>query len=206
MEELRSTEVLDKEIRAESVKKAEKILASAEAKAQELLAGVDLRVAETKKTAEENMKSRLALYEKNVNASVPLERQRYLVSFINNSVMDAINDYMGSLTQDRKDSLIEKELAKAKNIIGARKVTCLAVGKMDSASCEKIVKSVLGNVVAGCTASSGEEKNCLEYGLILKTEDGKLKCRLTLEEIINNLLARKREELALALFDGRLPE
>ena len=161
---------------------------------------------ETKKTAEENMKSRLALYEKNVNASVPLERQRYLVSFINNSVMDAINDYMGSLTQDRKDSLIEKELAKAKNIIGARKVTCLAVGKMDSASCEKIVKSVLGNVVAGCTASSGEEKNCLEYGLILKTEDGKLKCRLTLEEIINNLLARKREELALALFDGRLPE
>ena len=112
MEELRSTEVLDKEIRAESVKKAEKILASAEAKAQELLSGVDLRVAETKKTAEENMKSRLALYEKNVNASVPLERQRYLVSFINNSVMDAINDYMGSLTQDRKDSLIEKELAK----------------------------------------------------------------------------------------------
>ena len=102
--------------------------------------------------------------------------------------------------------LNEKELAKAKNIIGARKVSCLAVGKMDSASCEKIVKSVLGNVVAGCTASSGEEKNCLEYGLILKTEDGKLKCRLTLEEIINNLLARKREELALALFDGRLPE
>ena len=106
----------------------------------------------------------------------------------------------------QKDSLIEKELAKAKNIIGARKVTCLAVGKMDSASCEKIVKSVLGNVVADCTASSGEEKNCLEYGLILKTEDGKLTCRLTLEEIINNLLARKREELALALFDGRLPE
>ena len=43
-------------------------------------------------------------------------------------------------------------------------------------------------------------------GIILSTDDSKIKCRLTLDEIIKEMLDEKSEELSLALFCGRLPE
>ena len=48
MEELRSTEVLDKEIRSDSVKKAEKILAKADESAKQLIDGVQARIVKAK--------------------------------------------------------------------------------------------------------------------------------------------------------------
>ena len=50
MEELRSTEILDKEIEADARKKADRIVAKAESEAKSIIAGVDERV---KKAVEE---------------------------------------------------------------------------------------------------------------------------------------------------------
>ena len=50
MEELRSTEILDKEIEADARKKAAKIVAKAESEAKSIIEGVDDRV---KKAVEE---------------------------------------------------------------------------------------------------------------------------------------------------------
>ena len=72
---------------------------------------------------------------------------------------------------------------------------------------------LLGGNLAGC--SEGKEILLRDEavkgfsrreGIILSTDDSKIKCRLTLDEIIKEMLDEKSEELSLALFCGRLPE
>ena len=83
MEELRSTDVLDREIRADSEKKASEILSRAEENAKSILSEVQERILKAKEEVDAASKKRLGVLEKNLNASLPLEKQRYLVSFIN---------------------------------------------------------------------------------------------------------------------------
>ena len=109
MEELRSTEVLDKEIRSDSVKKAEKILAKADESAKQLIDGVQDRVEKAKSDAEKISAEGIAVYEKNINASLPLEKQRYLVSYIYGSIIEAMDKYFESIG-DKKRLLVIKSL------------------------------------------------------------------------------------------------
>jgi vacuolar-type H+-ATPase subunit E/Vma4 len=46
----------------------------------------------------------------------------------------------------------------------------------------------------------------LADGLIVEDESGTIRLRATSEEIRQELLSNKREELAKALFGGRIPE
>lgn len=82
MEELRSTEILDKEIRSDARKKAERILSKAEVDCQMILAEVDDRVEKAKKEISDKDEKKLAAYEKQKNAALPLEKKRFLVNFI----------------------------------------------------------------------------------------------------------------------------
>ncbi len=209
MEELRSTEVLDKEIHDDSIRRAEKILAKAEESAKAILSEVESRIDAAEKEAQAASDSRIALFKKNVEAALPLEKQRFLVSFINDSIVEALGSYIGSLDESRKNAVIEKLVLGARNVTGSRKVSAATVGTMGKSGAEKILKSAFGSDFTGVEegkslgAGSGSP---LDYGIILRTEDGKVMCRLTLEEKINELLGQKREMLALSLFGGRLPE
>ena len=72
MEELRSTDILDKEIREDSQKKADKILAKAEETARALLNDVDSRISKAEEDARKASEDRLDIFRRNVNASLPL--------------------------------------------------------------------------------------------------------------------------------------
>ena len=72
MEELRSTDILDKEIREDSQKKADKILAKAEETARALLNDVDSRISKAEEDARKASEDRLDIFRRNVNASHPL--------------------------------------------------------------------------------------------------------------------------------------
>ena len=117
MEELRSTEVLDKEIRSDSVKKAEKILAKADESAKQLIDGVQDRIEKAKSDAEKISAEGIAVYEKNINASLPLEKQRYLVSYIYGSIMEAMDKYFESIG-DKKRLLVIKSNSGKENFSG----------------------------------------------------------------------------------------
>ena len=58
-------------------------------------------------------------------------------------------------------------------------------------------------------AKSGEEAVDgieIHEGVILVSDDKAVKIRLTLEEVITELIDKYRNELAVTLFGGRLPE
>lgn len=206
MEELRSTDVLDREIRADSEKKASEILSRAEENAKSILSEVQERILKAKEEVDAASKKRLGVLEKNLNASLPLEKQRYLVSFINDSIVDAMKNHIENLDSSKKEQLIENLAKKAKAVTGDAKVTAIATGNMTKTSAEKILKNVYGTSCLKVEENHRHDDDLLAYGIILSTEDRKITCRLTLEEKTNEILSQKREQLALALFGGRLPE
>lgn len=212
MEELRSTEVLDKEIRADSTKKAARVLSEAQKTAASLIDGVETRLEQAAEAAKKASQEKMRSYEKNLNASLPLEKQRCLVNFVYNSVIESMNLYFDSLDAEKRLEIIGTMIERSKKILEGKKINAVVVG-FDKTAAEKMLKDKFGTNLADC--SEGKEILLRDEavkgfsrkeGIILSTDDSKIKCRLTLDEIIKEMLDEKSEELSLALFCGRLPE
>ena len=213
MEELRSTEILDKEIEADARNKAARILSDADAECQKLLDAVADRIKEAtaQKTAYYDVK--IAAFKKNRDAALPLEQERYRVSFYVKSVADAYNDYFAKLGDEKLLSLIEPLFVRSKDALAGKKVRARVFGfALDDA--KKLVEKYCGakNVLSCAETTfelSGIEAvplNNVHKGIILESEDNAVRCRLTTDQLVGELTDRHSAELATTLFGGRLPQ
>lgn len=206
MQELRSTEVLDREIQADARKKAENILTKADADAQNILDSVDAKVEEALKEKEAFYAKKLDSVEKDLNASVPLEKQRFEVSFIQEAFMERINAYLESLSEAKRIELVTKNLD-VKNIVENNFVVNAFVYGFSTAAVKKSLSALLGNNLAAVEKTefgkiSMEDDFGLKTkeGIILESEDKNFRCRLTVTEVLNHILDKYRGELSQALF------
>lgn len=212
MEELRSTDILDSEIRNETKKKAEKIVDRAKETAGSLLSEVEAKVEEARQAALNASEKRLQTYEKNVNASLPLEKQRYQISYVHNSLVEAINLYLEKAGEEGRFEIIKELALRVKNIFSSETQLYARTIFLDKDKVKKLLEEIFGKgrvfVEEGSiNLISDETVELLKFheGIILQTEDRKIKCNLTLDEKIREILDSNKMELALALFDGRLP-
>ena len=214
MEEIRSTDVLDREIIADAKKKADKILSKAEASCNELLGGIGKRLDEAKVQAEKNSASILELYRKNIEASLPLEKERYQVSFVHSAVLESINSYFEKAGEEKRLLVVQKLLERTLPSLGKGAVHATVIG-FSKDSAEKMLRSILGERLE--TVETAPEAlyaddfvQGLRYheGVILsvESEHGEIVCRLTLDEKILEILDEYNFELAHALFGGRISE
>ena len=211
MEELRSTEILDKEIEADARRKAERILKNADSECERILADVENRVKDASEQKSKYYKSKIEQFEKNVNAALPLEKERFLVKFYADSVSSSLNDYLKNIGSEKRLSLIEKSLEKKLGITSGKKFNALVVGiPLDFA--KKLLenrKIAVGSVSDVSFEASGEEialGNEIHEGMILESEDKVLRLRLTIDQILREIEDKYSEELALSLFGGKLPQ
>lgn len=212
MEELRSTDILDSEIRNETKKKVEKIVDRAKETAGSLLSEVEEKVEEARQAALNASEKRLQTYEKNVNASLPLEKQRYQISYVHNSLVEAINLYLEKAGEEGRFEIIKELALRVKNIFSSETQLYARTIFLDKDKVKKLLEEIFGKgrvfVEEGSiNLISDETVELLKFheGIILQTEDRKIKCNLTLDEKIREILDSSKMELALALFDGRLP-
>ena len=213
MEELRSTEILDKEIQEDARKKADKIVKNSQIEAQNILDSVDGRIEVARQEKEKFYAQKLTRFEKDTNASLPLEKQRFLVSFEDEEVTKAIKNYLENLSLEKKSELLKELLNKYKNILENRNVNIFAVD-FDKTLAEKIAVDVLGKKsIVSCQDISDFKKQILTeenpnfvQGFVLKSDDKAITCRVLLSEIINNIRDKNSFELAQTLFCGRLPQ
>lgn len=208
MEELRSTEKLDKEIEDDARKKADRILAKAESEGKNLLESVVTRI--EKLTQEQR-----TLFEKNsadcqsgADATLPLEKERFLVLYVQTEIVKHINDYISSLSKEKRLSLAMARWSRYHALIGAKKMNALVFG-FDVGEA-KVALEAAGVPLASCGQIAYEKSGVdaiegftVNEGIILESEDGMVKCRLALAQIVEELLAEHRAELVAALFGGR---
>ena len=208
MEELRSTEVLDKEIETDARKKAERILAKADSDGKALVADVAHRIEKftEEKTAEYQKKTES--YQADRDAVVPLEKERFLVSFMESAIIKAIDSYLDAMGEEKRIALAVRRWNAYKAVVASQKVNALVFG-FDAARAEAALKKA-GVPLVSCTSVAYEKSGdegidglTFKEGIILETEDTMIRCRLTLSQIVGELETEHRAELAKALFGGR---
>ena len=206
MQELRSTDILDKEIQADARKKAERMLAKADLDCEKLLASVDSDIEKAKQEKEEFFAHKLEAFEKDRMAVVPLEKERFKVSFIQNAVIQNINKYLEGLTEEKRLALVARDF----NFKTDRRLNAYVYG-FSLSGAKKFLSEKLGSKLASVSetkfgAEALEDEIGLEkpQGIILESEDKNFRCRLTLSEVIAKLLDIKRSELSATLFGGEL--
>ncbi len=212
MEELRSTDVLDREIIAEAKRKAERILSRAEETCSGLLGTVDARVEEETAKAKHKAQVDLDLFTKNISASFPLDRERYLVSYVYGSVIDAINSYFEKAGEEKLLSVLKKLLERSKGALGNGALNVKSIG-IEKSVAEELLSQTIKNPIETVVevgdsyiADDMVEGFKIRKGLEISTLDKKVTCRLTLDQKIKEILDNNIEELAQALFGGRIPE
>lgn len=208
MEEFRSTEILDKEIQADARKKAEKILAKADVDCALLLEEVSGRIEKAKKELEDKYALKIAAFEKDLSATLPLEKERFLVSFIQSSIEKAINAYLAKLSDEKKIDLVLKKSVKIEDVLKSKKLNALYYGFQES-----LVKKTVGKKFDLISVKETEfNKMIIENdlgitdrkGIILESEDKAIRVRMTLSEVISQIQDKYRAELYSALFGERL--
>ena len=206
MQELRSTEILDNEIRSEARRKAEAVLKRADEECEQILRGVEKRIEDARWEKHEFYEKKLAAFEKDISASAPLEKQRLSVSFVQAELVKALNKYLGALSEEQRLALVLKYCEPG--VFSGREFNAYIYG-FDPAKAEKQLETVLGIKPVTCTKTEfgrtiieddiGLEKN---EGIILETPDKSMRCRLTLSQVFSGIMDKYREQLSSALFDG----
>lgn len=221
MEELRSTEILDREIQEDARRKAERILKASETECAEILAAVDARVEATRREKEAEYARRAEAHARDSDSAVPLEKQRRLVSFVDREVRAALDAYLACLSTTRKDALLVSLASRYASALSGSPVTVRAVG-MDAARARAVAERALGPITissveavaaadfaascaAGNSCAPATPAGALDEGIVLESADGIVSCRATMGEIREGLLSTKRQEMADALLGGRLP-
>ncbi len=206
MQELRSTDILDKEIQADARKKAERMLAKADSDCAKLLDSVDTDIEKAAEEKQEFFAHKLDAFEKDRMAVVPLEKERFKVSFIQNAVIQNINKYLEALTEEKRLTLVARNF----DFNTDRRLNAYVYGFSVSGA-KKFLSSKLGDKLLSCTetkfgavALEDEIGLANPQGIILESEDKNFRCRLTLSEVIEKLLDTNRAELSATLFGGDL--
>lgn len=205
MEELRSTEIIDKEIISDAEKKAERIVLKAEEESKRIASSVESRVQNEVLVSENNFKTKLANFSRDLNASVALENSRFFVSFIQESLVKNINEYLSSVSDDEFIEMLCKKIQLLN--LSEHKINAYVYG-LDEKKSEKALQKVLGNSLVSVKLSSFNqilyEESLLDdannKGFILLSENEEIKCRFTLCSVIEEILDKNRMELAESLF------
>ena len=205
MEELRSTEILDKEIQEDARRKANRILNNGVLECEKILEDVNNRFERDANLIRSEYEKKINDYKINKEASIPLEQQRFLVDFENNSIDLAINQFLEKLSDNENLEIIKKMIEKYAFAFNEKKVNVEFYG-FSKDEITKVVNSVLSTEKI-LSVKEVEDKMSKDFrGCIITSEDLKTKCRATLEEKIAEIKEQYTEDLALALFGGRLPE
>lgn len=206
MQELQSIEVSENEVLSDARNKAKNILEKADAECTELLARIDADIEKAKAEKESFYQKKLDVFEKNRKAAVPLEKQRYLVSFVQKTIEEKMSKYFESLTEAKKIEIVSRNFDFRTN----KNFNAYVYG-FDLSETKKFLEKKLGKKLLDCNKTvfrkivleeeCGLQNPC---GIILESEDKSIRARLTLSEIVSHLMDSKREELADALFGGSL--
>ena len=211
MQELRSTEILDKEIIEDAQKKVQKILKNSESECRSIMSSVDDKVTKTVEEKEAALISKLESIKTNLNASLPLEKERFQVSFVENLIITKIQDYLKSLSQEKRIQLVLEKIKTIKtddyvdSLLKEKSFTAYVYG-FDIKKVEKALNDILGKRLLACQPTDfGKlilEDEILEIneGIILESQDKEVRFRMTLTEVVEELLNNNREELAETLF------
>ncbi len=205
MKEFRSTEILDKEIQEDARRKAEKLLKRADIDGQRIIDETEDRIKEVETEKKNQYAERVKNYGNNLEASLPLEKERFLVSFQNQTIIDAIKAYISALSEKQREQLVEKLLIQYKPFLNNKKFSAQYTG-FSGTTVQTLLEKNFGKKMIADITERKKTGADFEDGLYIETEDKTVMCRATIAELVHSIIDTNRFELANTLFSGRFEQ
>ena len=206
MEEFRSTEILDKEIQEDARRKAEKLLKRADEDCQKIMDELAARIETVSKEKQAFYAARAEAIKKDLGAALPLEKERFLVSFIDSSIIKGIYRFIDGLSSEKKIALLENLLKRYESKLADKKLTVKFHG-FEQDELKKMFQKHFNklNIDSFVSLNDDAAKELHdEYGMIIESTDESVRCRVTIDELIEEIVDTYRYEIAEALFGGRI--
>ena len=206
MEEFRSTEILDKEIQEDARRKAEKLLKRADEDCQKIMDELAARIEAVSKEKQAFYAARAEAIKKDLGAALPLEKERFLVSFIDSSILKGIYQFIEGLSSEKKIALLENLLKRYESKLADKKLTVKFHG-FEQDELKKMFQKHFNklNIETFIPLNDDAAKELHdEYGMIIESTDKSVRCRVTIDELIEEIVDTYRYEIAEALFGGRI--
>ncbi|MBO4439652.1 MAG: hypothetical protein J5798_09910 [Spirochaetaceae bacterium] len=206
MEEFRSTEILDKEIQEDARRKAEKLLKRADEDCQKIMDELAARIEAVSKEKQAFYAARAEAIKKDLGAALPLEKERFLVSFIDSSILKGIYRFIDGLSSEKKIALLENLLKRYESKLADKKLTVKFHG-FEQDELKKMFQKHFNklNIDSFVSLNDDAAKELHdEYGMIIESTDKSVRCRVTIDELIEEIVDTYRYEIAEALFGGRI--
>lgn len=204
MNELLSTKTLDEEIKKDAQRKATRIMAATKQEVEKIEGAVGPRLDEAKSERVKKNEKDLTSFEDDLKAALPLEKERFWVTYMEKATQDAMNEYLEKLSEAERIKLALKNLPNCKKVLKEEKVNLFVYG-FDPAQVKKTIGKQLSiNEVSKTDFNKtviedayGVKNKC---GVIIETQDKKIRCTLTLSKVMEELQDEYRVELCDALF------
>ena len=213
MEELRSTEILAREIEAEALKKAGKIIEKAERQSQKILSEVEIKIHSQLEEKKKEYEKKLLTAQNNAQSYIPLDKERFCASYCYEQLCSAFNDYFNSIGLEKRIEVYKNKFEIYKIALEEKKLNVSFYGELSENDVKKIIgepytKNSLNfyKTEFAKTAEDSEPLNSVHEGIIIETQDNSTRIRLTMDEIIGELKDKYSYELSCSLFGGKLPQ
>jgi len=201
MEELQSTEILDREILEDARKKAHTILKNADITIKKKEVEWNEKTAQTIDELEKKYNLALKQAKDKMETALPLEKRRARAKNYELLLKSAVENWYANLNRQRVIEIIQhelkKRLAECENIIAGNETGSIRVliHKIKKTEAETILKTT----IPGISCKIEEIHSSSAYPeLILETP--KIKLYASMNKTVEHILNTKREELAFALF------
>jgi vacuolar-type H+-ATPase subunit H len=195
MEEIVSAEAIKGEILEDARDKAARLLEEAEGESARTAAAIDARAVSTVEEIMRTSEARSARFRMETMARFPLERTRMRTVFVDKALRDALEAFIGSLSEDRVAGLSESMLEGGASFLAGREITLARKGISEAAA-----RAVAGRVFSGATSVTfAEDPSIPAPGLVAEARDGSVILRATMDLVEERLLDGSRGELAKAL-------
>jgi vacuolar-type H+-ATPase subunit E/Vma4 len=200
MEELQSTDILDREILEDARKKAHRILKAADdtikAKSADWEAKLKSTLDELEKKYEKNSKSTA----EEIMAVLPIDKQRARAKKIEELLHLAVESWYSSLSRKRVLGFLQAELAKRLAACGGFSASGgirAYIHKVEKAEAEPILRAVLPDKT--CTIET-TQSTAAYPSIILENQE--VRIYASIGKTVDFILGEKREELIAALLGG----
>jgi vacuolar-type H+-ATPase subunit E/Vma4 len=209
MEVLNAGEELERQIREDALGKSRQIMESAEKDCMEIMRELEKRCGEERARMEAECEAKIARMREELNAALPLDFKRARLSYMEETLKEKLDGIFTSLSKKESLSILSSIISRVAHVFEGKKVRVFT--DMTSLDVENMLKEAIKDIsilsvqpmdrarkVESVKRSS--VKGSALPGILLETEDGKIRYRGTFAELREMLLEEYREELATALF------
>jgi len=197
MEELQSTDILDREILEDARKKAHRILKAADDTIKTKSAEWDTKLKTTLGELEEKYAKNSKSITEEIMAVLPIDKQRARARKIEELLNSAVESWYVRLNRRRVLGFLQTELSKRLASCGgfsAPESISVKIHKVEKAEAETILKAIL----PGNTCTIETMQSTAAYPSII-LENNEVRIYASIGKAVDFILGEKREELIAAL-------